>query len=117
VDKFIILYRKNLHGAVVGTEAGEVKTITKQQRHNRQWLDQHTSDRLKVFKLSDSDLITNDSGSYQFIEAEAVQNESLIRPQNYIVSTDHFDIVFNGYFSAKNNTWIIEENPAMTPHR
>ena len=114
MEKFIILYEKGLYGAVVGTESGEVLSITNKQRNNQEWIENHTSKELKVFRFSNFDEISNSYGSFH-LSPQGVLDHDFVKLETFTVKESRFIIMFQGYFSSGTKTWIIEEEPDIQP--
>jgi len=115
MDKFIILYTKGLCGAIVGTESGEVLSISKEQLQNHEWLENHTSKKLKVYKTSNLDEVSNSNGTFQFIPKVVLDTSRLFVSETYKVNSDRFTVMFQGYFSSGTNYWVVEEKPFIQP--
>ncbi len=115
MQKFIILYQKGLYGAIVGTESGEIFSITRDQLQNEEWMRINTSGKLKVFKIPSSDEVSNSFGTMQFIPEGILDASQPIKPEIYTVRSDRFIVVFNAYFSKGTDAWVIQEKPFIQP--
>lgn len=116
MDKFIILYDKGLYGAIIGTETGTVFSISKEQLQNEAWLNEHTSNVLSVYKLTDQKKASVSNNEFHFLPHDLMGGlEEEIKMKRIIINTDHFQVMFEGFFSNNKMIWIIDDRPFIQP--
>ena len=109
MEKFIVLHKGRIPGAIVGTETGKLLPISKDQINDENWMKANTSTELLVYKFDETI-----KGS--IIELPSEVMGKIKEKLSLSFSTVHvgrFEVILSVAFSPSAKIWIVTDNPLI----